>query len=67
MTQPSDQTITNQEFRLVEIHVGDEQLELNGFVMDLFQETICGMVRALGTNDLTKTIQITIRAKKDPT
>lgn len=63
MNQQSEQGKTKQEYRLVEIYVGEEKLELNGFVMDLFQETICGMVRALGTHDTSKTIKVIIKER----
>lgn len=46
--------------REVRLMVDGAEVKLNGFVKDVFQETIVGIVRALGTEDESKSIELTI-------
>jgi hypothetical protein len=46
--------------RAVRLLVGGQEVKLNGFVRDVFKETIVGIVRALGTEDEESEIQLTI-------
>lgn len=55
---------TGREISAREVHltVNEKEVELNGFVKDMFQETVIGMVRALGTDDENGSIRLTIGA-----
>ena len=46
--------------REVRLKVDGREVELNGFVEDVFQETVVGLVRALGTDDEEGSIELTI-------
>jgi len=46
--------------RTVRLDVGGSQVRLNGFVQDVFRETLVGLVRSLGTEDEKAEIRITI-------
>lgn len=48
--------------RDVYVEVNGESLSLNGFVQDLFQEVIVGLIRSLGEADEASTIRITVAA-----
>ncbi|TVR68406.1 MAG: hypothetical protein EA427_10880 [Spirochaetaceae bacterium] len=58
---------SNQQHRIserkVELKVGGSPVELNGFVQDLFQEVLVGLVRSLGTEDPSKRIEVLIDAE----
>lgn len=46
--------------REVVLKVDGREVELNGFVRDVFQETVVGLIRALGTDDEGSLIELTI-------
>ena len=46
--------------RTVRLVVDGAEVKLNGFVKDVFQETVVGIVRALGTEDESKAIELTV-------
>ena len=46
--------------RDVNLTVDGKEVKLNGFVQDVFQETVVGIVRALGTDDEEARIELTI-------
>jgi hypothetical protein len=46
--------------REVHLEVDGHEVELNGFVADIFQEAVVGLVRALGTDDEEGRIELTI-------
>lgn len=46
--------------REVHLTVDGRDVKLNGFVADVFQETVVGLVRALGTDDEEGSIELTI-------
>lgn len=49
-----------KDSREVELTVDGQQVPLNGYVMDVFQEVLVGLVRALGDEDPDKAIQVSI-------
>ena len=50
--------------RDVELRVDGEAVELNGFVQDIFQEVLVGLVRSLGTDDEEGAIEIRISPRR---
>ena len=46
--------------RTVRLVVDGKEVKLNGFVKDVFQETVVGIVRALGTEDESAAIELTV-------
>ncbi len=46
--------------RKIQLVVDGAEVKLNGFVKDVFQETVVGIVRALGTVDESKSIELII-------
>jgi hypothetical protein len=57
---PGKNDAPRQDTRTVQLTVNGLPVELNGFVMDVFQETIVGLVKALGTEKPEGTITVTI-------
>lgn len=55
--------VSPREIRLV---VDGEDVALNGYVQDVFQETIVALIRTLGTCDEAASIAITIAASESP-
>lgn len=51
--------------RAVTMHIDGKPVELNGFVQDVFQEVIVGLVRSLGHNDETGALEIRIASADD--
>ncbi len=49
--------------RDVTLLVDGLEVELNGYVMDVFQETVLALVRTLGTEDESKSIEVRIAAE----
>lgn len=49
--------------RTVELSVGGQPVALNGYVMDVFQEVVVGLVRALGGENPEQEIRLTIGAQ----
>lgn len=48
--------------RRVVLNVGGKPVEMNGFVQDLFQEVVVGLVRSLGSQDVHARIELSIGA-----
>lgn len=48
--------------RGVEVTVGGKKVELNGFVEDVIQEVVVGLIRSLGTDDEQESIEVRIEA-----
>ena len=63
---PGKKTDRNHTLSTREIHlkVDDQEIELNGFVQDVFQETIVALVRSLRACDERLSIGITIAAEE---
>ena len=55
-----DETERGSAPRDVHLTVDGKEVKLNGFVQDVFQETVVGIVRALGTDDEEARIELTI-------
>lgn len=54
--------------RAVTLQIDGSPVELNGYVMDVFQEVVLGLVKSLGTEDPTGEITLTVGAaeSRDP-
>jgi len=52
------------ESREVELAINGTAVELNGYVMDVFQEVVVGLVRALGDENPDAAITVSIGPKK---
>ncbi|MFP4153128.1 MAG: hypothetical protein ACLFR8_10875 [Alkalispirochaeta sp.] len=50
--------------REVELAINGTVVELNGYVMDVFQEVVVGLVRALGDENPDASITVSIGPKK---
>ena len=62
-----DETRRGSSPRAVRLTVDGREVKLNGFVEDVFQETVVGLVRALGSDDEAGSIELTIGpAKANP-
>lgn len=48
------------EFREVELTVDGANVAINGYVMDVFQEVVVGLVRALGDENPDGEIRVTV-------
>lgn len=51
--------------REVHLKVDGKEVALNGFVRDVFQETVVGLVRTLGTDDEEARIELTIEPAEE--
>jgi hypothetical protein len=55
---------TNEKHRIsertVDLVVDGHPVEMNGFVQDLFQEVLVGLVRSLGTEDPDGRIEVVV-------
>lgn len=52
------------ESREIKVTIDGQTVPLNGYVMDVFQEVVVGLVRALGDENADGAIQVTVGAKK---
>lgn len=59
------ETSRKSEPREVSLTVDGKEVVLNGFVQDMFQEALVGLVRALGTEKESGRIELTIAATGD--
>lgn len=52
------------EAREVTLRVDGVEVDLNGYVKDVFQETVLALVRTLGTEDPDRTIEVSIGPRR---